>query len=116
MTDQRDDDAETAKAAPEFADRLSRAQARQRAKEANPRSADGKAMGIGMRLSLELVVATTIGARFGYAFDWVLGTGPWLLIVGVPFGAAAGIRNMLRAMEEIDGANTPGNDEEDGTA
>lgn len=58
-------------------------------------------MGIGMRLSLELVVATSIGGLLGYAFDWVLGTTPWLLITFVLVGAAAGVRNMLRAMDDI---------------
>lgn len=61
-------------------------------------------MGIGMRLSLELVVATSIGGLLGYAFDWALGTSPWLMIVLVLVGAAAGVRNMLRAMEEINAA------------
>lgn len=58
-------------------------------------------MGIGMRLSLELVVATSIGGLLGYAFDWALGTSPWLLILLVLLGAAAGVRNMLRAMDDI---------------
>jgi len=61
-------------------------------------------MGIGMRLSLELVVATSIGGLLGYALDWVLGSSPWLLIVLVLLGAVAGIRNMLRAMDDITAA------------
>lgn len=61
-------------------------------------------MGIGMRLSLELVVATSIGGLLGYAFDWALGTSPWLMIVLVLLGAIAGVRNMLRAVDDINAA------------
>ncbi|MEM7569098.1 MAG: AtpZ/AtpI family protein, partial [Pseudomonadota bacterium] len=84
-----------------FDERLRQAQDRQREKTATARSADGTAMGIGMRLSAELVVATLIGGVLGYAFDWALGTSPWFLILMVLLGAAAGIRNMLRATDEI---------------
>ncbi|MEO0410972.1 MAG: AtpZ/AtpI family protein [Pseudomonadota bacterium] len=101
MTKPSKDAANRSKKGADFKDRLSQAQDRQREKTAAASSVDGTAMGIGMRLSVELVVATVMGGALGYAFDWALGTSPWLLIVMVLVGAAAGVRNMLRATDEI---------------
>lgn len=100
MVEQLPEDRDISKSA-DFDDRLSKAQRQRMAKSAKPRTADGTAMGIGMRLSAELVVATSIGGLLGYAFDWALGTSPWLLMLLVLLGAAAGVRNMLRAMDDI---------------
>lgn len=87
--------------APGFDERLGQAQARQQAKQPKARTADHTAMGVGMRLSLELVVATSVGGLLGYAFDWVLATSPWFLIALVLIGAAAGVKNMLRVVNDV---------------
>jgi ATP synthase protein I len=63
-------------------------------------------MGIAFRFSTELVAALVVGGAMGWGLDWLFGhfgvhTKPWLLIVFVVLGAAAGIRNVTRAANEI---------------
>lgn len=54
-----------------------------------------------MRIGTELVAGLVVGGGIGYVLDRWLGTGPWLMIVFFFFGAAAGIRNVMRAAEEL---------------
>jgi ATP synthase protein I len=49
-----------------------------------------KGLALASRVGLELVAATVLGAGLGYGLDRWLGTGPWLLVVGVVLGAVAG--------------------------
>jgi ATP synthase protein I len=51
---------------------------------------------------LELVAATVLGAGLGYGLDRWLGTGPWLLVVGVVLGAAAGFLAVYRLVNASD--------------
>ncbi|OGW60763.1 MAG: hypothetical protein A2638_04675 [Nitrospirae bacterium RIFCSPHIGHO2_01_FULL_66_17] len=60
-----------------------------------------KGLALASRVGLELVAATVIGAGLGYALDRWLGTRPWLLVVGVVLGAAAGFFGIYRLV------NTP---------
>ncbi|MBC8055244.1 MAG: AtpZ/AtpI family protein [Rhizobiales bacterium] len=60
----------------------------------------GTAMGIGFRIGTELVVGVVIGAGGGYALDRWLGTAPWLMILGLVVGFAAGLRNVFRLTAE----------------
>ncbi len=60
-----------------------------------------KGLALASRVGLELVAATVIGAGLGYALDRWLGTQPWLLVVGVVLGAAAGFLGIYRLV------NTP---------
>ena len=48
------------------------------------------------RIGVELVVTTLVGTFLGYLLDRWLGTEPWLMILGVLFGSAAGFRNVYR--------------------
>ena len=57
------------------------------------------------RMSTELVVAVLVGTGLGYGLDKLLGTRPWMLLLGIGFGFAAGIMNVLRAAEKMDAAN-----------
>ena len=61
-------------------------------------------LGRGMRIASELVAALLVGAAIGWGMDWYFGTGPWILLVGVGFGFAAGLVNVNRAIAEIDRA------------
>ncbi|MFZ5608318.1 MAG: AtpZ/AtpI family protein [Pseudomonadota bacterium] len=97
-----------------FEERLKRARARREARETAARAKAGAAMGIGFRLSLELVVAVLVGSALGFGLDRWLGTGPWLLVVFFILGAAAGIRSMLRAVEEMKMSPPPDEAEADG--
>ena len=59
----------------------------------------GTAMGIGFRIGIELVVGVCIGTGGGYALDRWLGTAPWLMILGLIVGFAAGLRNVFRSAD-----------------
>jgi ATP synthase protein I len=47
-------------------------------------------------IGISLVAATAIGLLIGYGLDWLLGTTPWLTMVFVLFGIAAGFLNLFR--------------------
>jgi ATP synthase protein I len=53
-----------------------------------------------------MVLATVIGLAGGYYLDQWLGTKPWLLLVGLGFGIAAGFviffRSVNKAERELD--------------
>jgi ATP synthase protein I len=56
-----------------------------------------KAIELAMRLGVEMVAAMVIAVVIGWGLDRLLHTSPWLMIVMVPVGMAAGIRNLVRA-------------------
>jgi ATP synthase protein I len=53
------------------------------------------------QVGLTLVVATVIGLGAGYYLDQWLGTKPWLTLVGLGFGIAAGFLNLFRAVKKL---------------
>ena len=62
--------------------------------------------GIAFRFATELVAALIVGGGLGWGIDWLFGhfgfrTRPVFLIVFFVLGAAAGIRNVMRAATEI---------------
>lgn len=59
-------------------------------------------------IGLQFGISIAIGALFGNWADRKFGTSPWLLMLGVIFGAAAGFRDLWRL------AKSQMNDEEDG--
>jgi ATP synthase protein I len=56
------------------------------------------AIGQGLRIGLELVVAVVVGAGIGWACDRWLGTRPWGMIGFFFLGIAAGLVNVYRAL------------------
>jgi len=56
----------------------------------------GSAMGMAMRMGVEIVAALGIGFFMGWALDEWLGTRPWFMLVGLVFGAGAGMLNVYR--------------------
>jgi ATP synthase protein I len=87
----------------ELGERLDEAQRRlaPRRKRAAPTQ-----MGIAFRFATELVAALLVGGALGWGIDWLFGhfgvhTKPVFLIVLFVLGAAAGIRNVMRAAGEI---------------
>ena len=56
------------------------------------------AMGIGLRVGVELVSAMIVGVGIGWALDRWLHTSPLLLILFVLLGGGAGIANVWRLM------------------
>ncbi|MCY4306301.1 MAG: AtpZ/AtpI family protein [Aestuariivita sp.] len=53
------------------------------------------------RMVIELVAGLCTGFGMGYGLDYVLGTTPWLMIVFIFLGFAAGIQTMMRSAREI---------------
>ena len=51
-------------------------------------------------LGIEMAVATFIGWGIGYWLDMQLGTEPWLMLVFLLLGVAAGFRGVFRAAKE----------------
>lgn len=56
----------------------------------------GRALSLGFRVLSEFVGAIIVGALIGRGLDVWLGTTPWLLILFLGLGLAAGFRNVYR--------------------
>ena len=48
-------------------------------------------------LGLELAISVILGLAIGYYLDKWLGTGPWMTVIWLGFGFAAGVRSLYRA-------------------
>ena len=56
---------------------------------------------VAFRFATELFAASIVGAAMGWGLDWFFHTRPFLTILLFLFGAAAGIRNVIRASKEF---------------
>jgi ATP synthase protein I len=61
-----------------------------------------RALGELSSVGLTLVVATVIGLVAGYYADKWLGTTPWLLLLGLGLGIAAGFVNLFRSVKRAE--------------
>ena len=61
-----------------------------------------RALGELSAIGITLVVATVIGLAGGYYLDRWLGTSPWLTLIGLVFGIAAGFVNLFRAVRRAE--------------
>lgn len=61
-----------------------------------------KALGELSSVGLALVIATVIGLVGGYYADRWLGTSPWLLLLGLALGIAAGFVNLFRSVNRAE--------------
>ena len=61
-----------------------------------------KALGELSTVGLTLVIATVIGLVGGYYADRLLGTSPWLLLLGLALGIATGFVNLFRSVSRAD--------------
>ena len=68
-----------------------------RESEAKQATSARRAIELAMRLGVEMVAAMVIAVVIGWGLDKLFHTSPWLMIIMVPVGMAAGIRNLLRA-------------------
>jgi ATP synthase protein I len=66
-------------------------------KAQNSVGAAQKAINLAMRLGVELVAAMVIAVVIGWGLDRLFHTKPWLMVLMVPVGMAAGLRNLVRA-------------------
>ncbi|PYM76278.1 MAG: hypothetical protein DME03_09270, partial [Candidatus Rokuibacteriota bacterium] len=53
-------------------------------------------------IGFALVVATVVGLAGGYWLDRWLGTAPWLMLIGLGFGIAAGFVNLFRSVKRAE--------------
>ena len=53
-------------------------------------------------VGLELAIAVLLGLFAGLWADKKLGTGPWLMLLGLVFGMIAGARAIYRVVREAD--------------
>ncbi len=76
-------------------------EARGKAEAARPESKDknqssSNALSLAFRVGVELVSALAIGVAIGWLLDQWLDTRPWLMLVFIFLGGAAGILNVYR--------------------
>ncbi len=67
-------------------------------------SGDMNSMARGMRIATEFIAAILVGTVIGYLIDLGLGTSPWGLLTLFMVGFAAGIRNVIRVVAELNAA------------
>ncbi len=60
-------------------------------------------VGVLSGVGLTLVISTVLGLYGGRVLDRWLGTSPWLMLVGLLLGIAAGFLNLFRAAGMFDG-------------
>jgi ATP synthase protein I len=70
-------------------------------------STDRSAYGTAFKFAAELVVGVVVGGGLGWILDKQFGTAPWLMIVLVILGFAAGLLNVVRAAQEAQAKNEP---------
>jgi len=68
---------------------------------------DQSAFGAAFKFAAELVVGVVVGGGLGWLLDRQFGTAPWLMIVLVILGFAAGLLNVVRAAQQAQAKNEP---------
>lgn len=91
---------------PDDSDRLAALQARiDAAKEVHapkPRTPDAHSQAqLAWRMVIELVAGLGIGFGVGYGLDALFGTSPFLMIIFIFLGFAAGVLTMMRSAKEV---------------
>ena len=66
----------------------------------------GSALGVAWRISIEIVVALVVCTAIGWALDYWFGTKPWMMLIFLFLGGAAGINNAVRTALRIDAQAT----------
>ena len=69
--------------------------------------ARGSALGQAFKISVELVAGVAVGGFIGWAIDRQLGTKPWLFIVFLILGFAAGMLNTIRSARKMQAESEP---------
>ena len=67
----------------------------------------GQAFGQAFRYAAELVVGVGVGGLIGWALDRQFGTAPWLMVLFVMLGFAAGLLNIIRAAQKAQAEMEP---------
>jgi len=88
-------------------ERLAEVQARHAPVPPPDAKARGEALGLAMRLGVELVAGVAVGGFIGWALDRWLGSAPFLMVVFLALGAAAGIVNVFRTAKAMQAKAPP---------
>ena len=93
----------------DLAARIRRAQETEKVGQASQGNAARDMTGLsrGLRLGSEFIAAILVGAGIGWLLDSWLKTGPWLLLVFLMVGFAAGVLNVARAAAQMNKASPP---------
>lgn len=96
-------DDETSKRSPsdldDFGRKLKKAQETEESRrlwKSNVNRPPQTALGLAFRVSVELVSAVAVGLAIGWALDEWLDTRPWIMVVFIILGFAAGVMNVYR--------------------
>ena len=88
--------------------RIADAKAKAEGAHPAPVAGEGAAENRGWAVGIEFVGSVLVGALIGYLLDGWLGTAPWLMIVFLGLGFAAGLRRAFTASKQFDAK--PNND------
>ncbi len=90
-------------------EKIARAQGKFAAQTVTSQRVSGEMTGLGraMRLGTEFIAAILVGAIAGYLLDRWLNTAPWLMLVMLLVGFAAGVLNVVRAAGDMNRASPP---------
>lgn len=83
----------------EFSRRLDAARGAEAPAE-NSNRTSGAALGRAFRVGSEMLAGLIVGGLLGLGLDTLFDTKPFLLLVGILFGFAAGVLNVSRAFKE----------------
>lgn len=88
----------------DFGDRLRRAQGEREQAQGPASGVNSRGMGMAFRMATELVAALLVGGGIGWFLDRWLDTRPWLLLVFLTLGMAAGTLNAFREAKRMEGS------------
>lgn len=77
------------------------AEAAAKAERAEADAARSRAMGMGFSIAAQLVAGVLVGGAMGYYLDRWLGSAPWLMVLFLGLGFAAGLMNVIRTAREM---------------
>ena len=85
----------------EFSDRLRRAKGQLEAPSGPQSGVNARGLSMAFRMTTEMVAALLVGGGIGWFLDRWWGTRPWLLLVFLTLGVAAGILNSVRTAQRM---------------
>lgn len=77
-----------------------------KSRNASDRKSDNVNFSNALRLSTEFVVAILVGVGIGWTIDHFFGTAPWAMIIMLPLGFIAGVKNIMRGSALQTGTET----------
>ena len=85
----------------QFKTRLQIAKDKLLKKELYKKNLNSSSIGAAFKLSTELIAAVFVGTIIGFILDKTFGTKPWLIIIFLFVGVAAGIINVIKSAKNM---------------